>query len=140
MPIWLYTIFAGLPIFNYGSLWTGNNDFDKDPLRIFKFKEPEVNGNDMTIPSDEIEKLEVRYENVGYDCEALAGWYLWEWSMILLFKPYYRMIFICWFVCFIHNVRSVKKDTKCSSILLLRLVSFENVKFFDLQVFTFWIN
>ena len=29
----------------------------------------------MTIPSDEIEKLEVRYDwlRIGYDCEALAG-------------------------------------------------------------------
>ena len=104
MSIWLYTVFAGQPTFNFGSLCTGNNDFEKDPLRIFKFKEPEVDGNDMTIPSDEIEKLEVRYEDVGYDCEALAGWYLWERTIILLFKPYYGMIFVSWFVCFIHIV------------------------------------
>ena len=28
----------------------------------------------MTISSDEIEKLEVRYEGDSYDCEALAGY------------------------------------------------------------------
>ena len=81
-------VFSGQPIFKFsGSLWTGNNDFDKDPLRIFKFKEPEVDGNDMTISSDEIEKLEVRYEGDSYDCEALTGWYLWEGTTILLLKP-----------------------------------------------------
>ena len=42
---------------------TGNNDHDKDPLTILRFKEPEVKGQDMTISSNEIEKLEVRYED-----------------------------------------------------------------------------
>ena len=48
--------------FNLGSLCTGNNDFDRDPLRILKFKEPQISAEEMYIPSDQIEKLEVRYE------------------------------------------------------------------------------
>ena len=42
---------------------TGNNDHDKDQLTILRFKEPEVIGQDLTISSNEIEKLEVRYED-----------------------------------------------------------------------------
>jgi len=50
---------------------TGNNDHDRDPLNIFKFKEPET-AEDMTVPQDSIEQFEVRYEGFSYDCEALA--------------------------------------------------------------------
>ena len=51
---------------------TGNNDFDRDPLSIFRIKEPIVAGNDITIPRDEIEDLQVRYPDFSYDCEALT--------------------------------------------------------------------
>ena len=52
---------------------TGNNDFDRDPLRILKFKEPQISAHEMYIPSDQIEKFEVRYsEEYSYDCEALT--------------------------------------------------------------------
>jgi hypothetical protein len=41
---------------------TGNNNFDRDPLSIFRFKEPIIDGNgDMSISRDEIEDLQVRY-------------------------------------------------------------------------------
>ena len=52
---------------------TGNNNFNRDPLSIFRFKEPIVDGNgDMSIPRDEIEDLQVRYPDFSYDCEALT--------------------------------------------------------------------
>ena len=52
---------------------TGNNDFDRDPLSIFRFKEPIVDGKgDMKIPRDEIEDLQVRYPDFSYDSEALT--------------------------------------------------------------------
>merc|ERR1711973_237971 len=60
---------------------TGNNDHDRDPLNIFKFKEPET-AEDMTVPQDSIEQFEVIYEGFSYDCEALAvdestgDWYM----------------------------------------------------------------
>lgn len=51
---------------------TGNNDFDRDPLSIFRFKEPIVDGEDMSVPREEIEDLQVRYPDFSYDCEALT--------------------------------------------------------------------
>merc|ERR1711892_160512 len=52
---------------------TGNNDFDRDPLSIFRFKEPIVDGKgNMKIPRDEIEDLQVRYPDFSYDSEALT--------------------------------------------------------------------
>jgi len=52
---------------------TGNNDFDRDPLSIFRFKEPIVDGKgDLEIPRDEIEDLQVRYPDFSYDSEALT--------------------------------------------------------------------
>merc|ERR1712212_136585 len=51
---------------------TGNNDFDRDPLSIFRFKEPIVYGEDMSVPREEIEDLQVRYPDFSYDCEALT--------------------------------------------------------------------
>ena len=52
---------------------TGNNAFDRDPLSIFRFKEPIVEDNeDMSITRDEIEDLQVRYPDFSYDCEALT--------------------------------------------------------------------
>merc|ERR1712106_204800 len=52
---------------------TGNNDFDRDPLSIIRFKEPIVDGKgDLEIPRDEIEDLQVRYPDFSYDSEALT--------------------------------------------------------------------
>ena len=52
---------------------TGNNDFDRDPLSIFRFKEPILMGEtEMSIPRREIEDLQVRYPDYSYDCEALT--------------------------------------------------------------------
>ena len=52
---------------------TGNNDFDRETLSIFRFKEPTLTGNKrLTIPRDEIEDLKVRYPTGSYDCEALT--------------------------------------------------------------------
>ena len=52
---------------------TGNNDFDRDPLSILRFQEPDVsNGENVEISRDDIEDLQVRYEGFSYDCEALA--------------------------------------------------------------------
>jgi len=51
---------------------TGNNDFDRDPLSIFRFKEPIVDVGDMSVPREEIEDLQVRYPEFSYDCEALT--------------------------------------------------------------------
>ena len=50
---------------------TGNNDFDRDPLSVLKFKEQALNG-DITIPRSDIEEIQVRYEGFRYDCEALG--------------------------------------------------------------------
>jgi len=52
---------------------TGNNDFDRDPLSIFRLKEPIVDGEgDFSIPREEIEDLQVRYPDFSYDSEALT--------------------------------------------------------------------
>ena len=51
---------------------TGNNDFDRDPLSIFKLRDQNMNSGDVTVSRDEIEELHVRYEGFSYDCEALA--------------------------------------------------------------------
>merc|ERR1719452_289844 len=51
---------------------TGNNDFDRDPLSIFRLKEPIVDGKNMTISRTEIEDLQVRYPGYSYDCEAVT--------------------------------------------------------------------
>ena len=51
---------------------TGNNDFDRDPLSILRFREPDVSDGDVEISRADIEDLQVRYEGFSYDCEALA--------------------------------------------------------------------
>ena len=45
------------------------------------------------------------------------GWSYWNWDLLLIFWPM-KVQAWSWI-----NVRSIKKDTKCSSITLLRLVS-----------------
>ena len=52
---------------------TGNNDHDRDPLTILRFREPVLDSEkEITIKRDEIEELQVRYEGFSYDCEALG--------------------------------------------------------------------
>ena len=52
---------------------TGNNDHDRDPLAILRFREPVLDSEkEITIKRDEIEELQVRYEGFSYDCEALG--------------------------------------------------------------------
>lgn len=50
---------------------TGNNDHDKDPLTVYKFVEPTLDGSAEMLVVD-IEKLQVRYPDFSYDCEALT--------------------------------------------------------------------
>ena len=65
------TVMDGVPMILVSD--TGNNDFDRDPLSILRFTEPEVSdGVDVEISRDDIEELQVRYEGFSYDCEALA--------------------------------------------------------------------
>ena len=52
---------------------TGNNDHDRDPLTILRFREPVLDSEkEITIKRDDIEELQVRYEGFSYDCEALG--------------------------------------------------------------------
>ena len=65
------TLMDGVPMILVSD--TGNNDFDRDPLSILRFREPDVSGGeDVEIARDDIEDLQVRYEGFSYDCEALA--------------------------------------------------------------------
>ena len=51
---------------------TGDNDHDRATVSILKFPEPEGVGSDLTVAEADIEKLELRYEEFSYDCEALG--------------------------------------------------------------------
>ena len=65
------TLMDGVPMILVSD--TGNNDFDRDPLSILRFQEPDVSsGEDVEISREDIEELQVRYEGFSYDCEALA--------------------------------------------------------------------
>ena len=65
------TLMDGVPMILVSD--TGNNDFDRDPMSILRFREPDVSGGeDVEIARDDIEDLQVRYEGFSYDCEALA--------------------------------------------------------------------
>ena len=65
------TLMDGVPMILVSD--TGNNHFDRDPLSILRFREPDVsNGENVEISRDDIEDLQVRYEGFSYDCEALA--------------------------------------------------------------------
>ena len=65
------TLMDGVPMILVSD--TGNNDFDRDPLSILRFREPDVSsGEDVEISREDIEELQVRYEGFSYDCEALA--------------------------------------------------------------------
>ena len=64
------TVMDGVPMLLVSD--TGNNDFDRDSLSILRFPEPEVSSGDVDVPRDDIEDLQVRYEEFSYDCEALA--------------------------------------------------------------------
>ena len=64
------TVMDGVPMLLVSD--TGNNDFDRDSLSILRFPEPEVSSGDVEVPRDDIEDLQVRYEEFSYDCEALA--------------------------------------------------------------------
>lgn len=55
---------------------TGNNDWDKEILTIYKFSEPMVNeadiGSTITIPASQISQYQIHWPAFSYDCEALA--------------------------------------------------------------------
>jgi len=51
---------------------TGNNNHDKERVRIMRFKEPTVLGGNVVVSREDIEVLQVRYPDFSYDCEALT--------------------------------------------------------------------
>lgn len=65
------TVMDGVPMILVSD--TGNNDHDRESLSILRFREPDVSsGQNVDIPREDIEDLQVRYEGFSYDCEALA--------------------------------------------------------------------
>jgi len=55
---------------------TGNNDFDRNPVRVFRFAEPAVDKSQtrrtITIDKDAIQELKVSWPDQIYDCEAIT--------------------------------------------------------------------
>merc|ERR1711936_810168 len=65
------TVMDGVPMILVSD--TGNNDHDRESLSILRLREPDVSsGQNVDIPREDIEDLQVRYEGFSYDCEALA--------------------------------------------------------------------
>ena len=76
---------------------TGDNDHERDPLAILRFREPDLSsGDEVTIARADTEVLEVRYDEFNYDCEALGEYIMTTIRKVFhIYKVLINVIFLC---------------------------------------------